>query len=224
MTPGIGGRYRFFRPPEVLASPFGTRYVGDMDRLFDTYAELVPVLVDFFRDVHPKDAGDSDFVYRQAIRAKAFDALRGILPAASLSNLGIYGTGQAYEALLLRMRAHPLPEARSYADADADRAAQGHPELPQAGRPRRPGRGVVDLPGLHPDGDGGRGRASCSRRGTSPTTRPRCALLEWDPDAEVRMVTAMLYPYLHLPEEQIERRVRAMSAEERLAGRRRLRR
>ena len=64
----------------------------------------------------PQQAGDSDFVYRQAMRAKALDALRGLLPAASLSNIGIYGTGQAYEQLLLRMRAHPLPEARRYAD------------------------------------------------------------------------------------------------------------
>ena len=55
-------------------------------------------------------------MYRQAIRAKAFDAVRGVLPAASLSNVGIYGTGQGYEALLLRMRSHPLPEARAYAD------------------------------------------------------------------------------------------------------------
>ena len=55
-------------------------------------------------------------MYRQAIRAKAFDAVRGVLPAASLSNVGIYGTGQGYEALLLRMRSHPLPESRAYAD------------------------------------------------------------------------------------------------------------
>src|SRR5881275_949007 len=112
----IGGRYRFYRDPAVLGSPLGTRYVGDMDRLFDTYAELVPMLADFFRDRFPKDPEDTDFVYRQAIRAKAFDSLRGILPAASLSNVGIYGTGQGYEQLLLRMRAHPLPEARAYAD------------------------------------------------------------------------------------------------------------
>src|SRR5205807_8431994 len=48
-------------------------------------------------------------------RAEAFAALRGMRPAASLSTVGIYGTGQAYEHLLLRMRAHPLPEARAYA-------------------------------------------------------------------------------------------------------------
>src|SRR5205814_2980961 len=112
----IGGRYRFYRDPAVLGSPLGTRYVGDMDRLFDTYAELVPMLADFFRDRFPKDPADTDFVYRQAVRAKAFDALRGILPAASLSDVGIYGPGQGYQQLLLRMRAPPLPEARAYAD------------------------------------------------------------------------------------------------------------
>src|SRR6059058_6371982 len=69
----IGGRYRFYCDPAVLGSPLGTRYVGDMDRLFDTYAELVPLLADFFRDRFPKDPSDTDFVYRQAIRAKAFD-------------------------------------------------------------------------------------------------------------------------------------------------------
>src|SRR4029453_7934093 len=42
--------------------------------------------------------------------------LRGMLPAATTSNVGIYGTGQAYEQLLLRMRAHPLREVRDYAD------------------------------------------------------------------------------------------------------------
>src|SRR5690349_24302548 len=38
----IGGRFRYYRDPDVLQSNLGTRYVGDMDRLFDTYAELVP--------------------------------------------------------------------------------------------------------------------------------------------------------------------------------------
>ena len=55
-------------------------------------------------------------MFRQATRAKALDAVRGILPAASLSNVGIYGSGQAFEALLLRLRAHPLPEARDYGE------------------------------------------------------------------------------------------------------------
>src|SRR6516165_5700635 len=36
----IGGRYRYYRDPDLLASPLGTRYIGDLDRLFDIYADL----------------------------------------------------------------------------------------------------------------------------------------------------------------------------------------
>ena len=49
------------------------------------------------------------------IRAKALDTLRGLLPAATTSNVGLFGTGQAFEALLLRMFAHPLEEVRGHA-------------------------------------------------------------------------------------------------------------
>jgi thymidylate synthase ThyX len=110
------GHYRFYRDHDVLESRFGARYVGEMDRMFDTYAELLPLLTDFVAKKFPKTPEDTDFVYRQAIRAKALDAVRGLLPASALSNLGIYASGQAYEALLLRMRAHPLPEVHEYAN------------------------------------------------------------------------------------------------------------
>ena len=53
---------------------------------------------------------------QRAAAAEALDAVRGALPAAALSNVGIYGSGQAFEGLLLRMRSSSLPEARLYAD------------------------------------------------------------------------------------------------------------
>jgi thymidylate synthase ThyX len=114
------GLYRFYRDHELLESRFGARYIGEMDRMFDTYRELLPVLTDWLSQKYPKTPADTDFVYRQAIRAKALDGLRGLLPASALSNLGIYASGQAYEALLLRMRAHPLPEVRDYAQMMLD--------------------------------------------------------------------------------------------------------
>ena len=100
----LGGRYRFYRDPAVLNSAFGTRYVGDMDRMFDAYSLLINKVTEFIRTSVPRGPTDSDFIYRQATRAKALDAVRGVLPAASLSNVGIYGTGQAFEMLLLRDR------------------------------------------------------------------------------------------------------------------------
>lgn len=114
------GLYRYYRDHDVLESRLGARYVGEMDRMFDTYAQLLPQLTGFLTDKYPKTPEDTDFVYRQAIRAKALDAVRGLLPASSLSNLGIYASGQAYESLLLRMRAHPLPEVRQYSQLMID--------------------------------------------------------------------------------------------------------
>ena len=86
-----------------------------MDRLFDSYAELVPAMADFYREQFPKDGVDLDWC---TDRPSGQGVRRGPRrpTAASLSNVGIYGTGQGYEALLLRMRSHPLPESRAYAD------------------------------------------------------------------------------------------------------------
>src|SRR5947209_8280372 len=40
----LGGRYRYFRDPEVCESRFGTRYVAAMDGLFDVYRDLLPAM------------------------------------------------------------------------------------------------------------------------------------------------------------------------------------
>ena len=211
----LGGRYRYFRDPDVLASPIGARYISDMDRLFEVYTDLVRDMNDHFRRALPKSAGDSDFVYRQAIAAKAFDAVRGVLPAASLSNVGIYGTGQAYESLLVRMRAHSLPEARTYAEMMLVELRKVIPsflkrvDLPDRGE--EVGRYATDV----------RERLEDLAEEYFPPEEavagsPVVDLTEWDPDAEVKLVAAALYPVTNRSDREVEARVRAMSIEERL--------
>ncbi|MFZ6002565.1 MAG: FAD-dependent thymidylate synthase [Actinomycetota bacterium] len=212
----LGGRYRYYRDPAVLGSGLGLRYIGDMDRLFDSYAELVPIMSDFYREQFPKDPADSDFVYRQAIRAKAFDAVRGVLPAASISNVGIYGTGQGYEALLLRMRSHPLPEARAYADLMLTELRKVIPSFLK--RVDLDDRGVAWSTYLATTRAAVEELAegiSGSPEGAPET--PAVTLLDWDPDGEVKLVSAILYPHTHVSEAVLDQRVRAMTTEERLA-------
>jgi thymidylate synthase ThyX len=209
------GRFRYYRDPAILASLLGARYVGDMDRMFDTYGALLPVLQAWFADHFPKERGDSDFVYRQAIRAKALDAVRGLLPAASLSNVGIYGTGQAYEALLLRLRAHPLPEARAYADLMLRELRKVIPSfLRRVDMPERGGAWSAYLAATRSSMEELAGALFST---TPPEPRPEVALVDWDPDGEDKVLAAMLYPYTALPEDQVLSRVRAMGAEERSA-------
>jgi thymidylate synthase ThyX len=176
-----GGRFRYYRDPEMLRSSLGTRYVGDMDRMFDTYAGLLPVLGDHFRARYPKTGADSDFVYRQAIRAKAFDSLRGILPAAALSNVGIYGTGQGYEQLLMRMRAHPLPEARAYADLMLTELRKVIPSfLKRVDRPDR-GGAWSDYLGSTRDAMGSVAERLFPPGSIEPDPSPTVRLVDFDP-------------------------------------------
>src|ERR1700692_1732455 len=81
----LQGRYRYLRPSQICSSPTGTRYVADLDALFDTYSAALPAMMGWARDRYPKEPADSDFVYKQTIKAKACDTLRGLLPAATLS-------------------------------------------------------------------------------------------------------------------------------------------
>jgi thymidylate synthase ThyX len=213
----LGGRYRYYRDPEVLASPLGTRYVGDMDRLFDTYAELVPVVQEWCRQRYPKTPGDSDFVHRQSTRAKALDAVRGVLPAAALSNVGVYGTGQGYEALLLRMRASPLGEARAYAELMLPELRKVIPSF--LSRVDRPDRGGAWSEYLRSTRES---TAEVAAKLFSGSTfdhepSPEVTLVDFDPDGEAKVLAAMLYPHVELPEERILERVREMGADERSA-------
>src|SRR5438128_2807094 len=101
---------------------------------------------DHFRAKYPKALDDSDAVYRSVIRAKALDTLRGLLPAATTSNVGLFGTGQAYEALLLRMFAHPLQEVRAHAGMMLAELRQIIPAfLTRVDQPNRGGRWIEYL-------------------------------------------------------------------------------
>ncbi len=211
----LGGRYRYHRDPEILSSMLGTRYVSDMDRLFDTYAEMLPRVIEFLRANVAKAPDDSDLAYHQAIRARALDAVRGILPAASLSNVGIYGTGQGYEHLLLRMRSHPLPEARSYADLILTELRKVIPSFLK--RVDLDDRGVVASRYLATNREAMQVLTDdILPVGLEAEPVPTVDLVEFDPDAEVKLVTSILYSYSDQSERAIQAAVDQMSTADRV--------
>jgi thymidylate synthase ThyX len=108
MGEGLG--YRYWRCAEL-----GSEYETSMDCLFDAYSSALPKVMGWAEERFPRAPDQPEAAHRGSIKAKALDLLRGLLPAASLSHVGIFATGQTYEQLLLRLFASPLPEARDYA-------------------------------------------------------------------------------------------------------------
>jgi hypothetical protein len=176
---------------------------------------MIAKVTDHVRATFARDPDISDFVFRQATAAKALDAVRGLLPAASLSNLGIYGTGQGFEALLLRMRAHPLPEARHYADLMLHELRKVIPSfLRRVDLPDRGGRWGDYLASTRADTAA---LVDVLFGGVTPADASPVTLVDFDPDAEDKLLAAICYPYSNLPDEQLLSKVRGLGAAERLA-------
>jgi thymidylate synthase ThyX len=108
-APVEGYGYRYHRDVR-----FGPAYEAALDDLFGTYSHLLEGVSAWVDERFPAAEGESPAAHRRAVRAKALDLVRGILPAASLSHVGIYASGQTYEQLVLHLLAHPLTEARAY--------------------------------------------------------------------------------------------------------------
>jgi thymidylate synthase ThyX len=210
-----GGRWRYVVPPEVEASALRQRYVETLDRAFGIYQRSLPAAVRHFLTQMGGDAESASGPEKAAARAQALDALRGLLPAATQSNVGIFGSGQAYELMLLRLRAHPLAEVRACAAAMRGELEQVIPAF--LSRVDRPERGGVWSDYL------GATRAATERVAAElladavPEPRDEVTLTEFDPEGEVKVVAAALYAVSELPDDQLLLRARAMTVEQRAA-------
>jgi thymidylate synthase ThyX len=130
---GTGG-YRYYSDEEL-----GPAYRQAMDELFGIYSRSLETVQEWAADRWPRDGDQPEGAWRSSIRAKALDLLRGLLPASTLSHVGIFASGQAYEQLLLRLAASPLPEARAYGELLLEELQQVVPSF--VARVDRPDRG-----------------------------------------------------------------------------------
>src|SRR5882762_9785443 len=185
--PGPDGRHLYHRGPE-LAHP---DYEPAADALFAAYSSLVEPVTEAIRERFPLEAGETDRAWKAATRAKALDLLRGLLPAGTLTNLGLFGNGRAFEYLITKMAAHELPECQRLATdlhrelgavipSFVKRAVDDRYGRPSAERMARIRTGVAHL---------------ARHNQAEPQSGPSVKLIEHDPDAERKVVAAALFPH-----------------------------
>ena len=211
-TDKLHGQWRYHVPDEVTGA-LHDRYVQTMDEVFALYAKWIPAMQDHFSRRYPKNPADSDGVHRAAIRAKALDTLRGMLPAATQSNVGLYGTGQAFEGLLLRMRAHPLEEARECADLMLEELRKVIPAF--LTRVDVSDRGGTWSEYIANARNSTASVADALLEQMLGTPAEEVTLTDFDPDGEVKIVGAALYAVSDLPDGQLQAIARRMSPDER---------
>ena len=132
------GKYRFYRDPEIIKSRFADMYEDTCNFSFNVYSKNIEPMINYVREKYPiekynfKDSTDgkeksffklkneadiksANMIYRGSTKAKALDILRGLLPASTLTNVGITGNGRAFEYLLTVLGASELREERDLA-------------------------------------------------------------------------------------------------------------
>ena len=132
------GKYRFYRDPVLSDSRFADRYLDSCNLSFDVYSKNIDPMINYVREKYTiekysfKDSKDgkeksfsklrqesdiksANMIYRGSTKAKALDILRGLLPASTLTNVGITGNGRAFEYLLTILASSDLDEERELA-------------------------------------------------------------------------------------------------------------
>jgi len=199
-----GYGYRYHRDPR-----FGPAYERAMDDLFETYARLLEGVTAWATERYPAGADESPAAHGRAVRAKALDLVRGLLPASSLSHVGIYASGQTYEQLVLHLLAHPLAEARAYGAMMLEELEKVIPSF--VARVPLEDRGGRWIEYLRARGEAG--AAAAARLGLDDgregEAAPSVRLLRAH-GTEQELVAALLYEAAAVPEDEALRAVEAL--------------
>jgi thymidylate synthase ThyX len=224
------GDYLFYREPKIMASRHRDAFVSAMNLLFETYSRQMEPMLDHVAKSLPIEqlevrdpvtgkglsyaeaAQDerlkrwAETAYRATARAHACDVLRSYLPAATLTNVGMFGAGQAFEYLISKFYSHDLSEAQALGAAIHGELNQLIPSFV-----KRAQRNDY-LAGTSAAAKALAARVTALK--PAPTREP-VTLIEHDAQAEEKVIAAILYSHARQPLEQLRKVTAALGADER---------
>lgn len=209
----INGFYRYYREPSIMSSKYADAYEKTLDHLFDTYTTLIEPLLTWLKSCTPKEANTSERAYHNATRAKALDLLRGLLPMATLTNVGLFGNGRAFEYLLVKLAASPHHEVNSLGTLMQQELDQIIPSFVKRAKSER---GAKYSHYLSNNLAQTQQLTQKHLENIQPVSTSSVRLVEYDSDAETKVVAAILYPHTDLTFKQVLEYVTHLSTSERV--------
>lgn len=211
----INGRYLYYTDPTIHDLGLKEEYERAMNGLFETYTSLIPRLTEWLKEKFPKEKPG-------VVEKKAFDTLRGLLPASTLSQVAFFGNGQAFEYLISRSAQHGLGEIRWAGEKAYQELFQITPSFLRRIKDEEKKELVEEYQKFLAEKNK---RMSPFVKNLLPaqnkpisTSIPNAEvqLVEYDPDGEIKIITGMLYsaPENHLSWDTIYRKVKVLTEEE----------
>lgn len=197
----IFDRDKFYKPKSVMNSDFAGIYRKTCESLFDLYLEIMPKMIEYFRKKHPKPKEMNDKLYESITKARSCDVARYVLPASTLTNLGITINSRTLEHMIRKLLSHPLKEMNDIGNIIKKEVLKVIPTLvkyadinPYTYETNASMESLSEGLGMK---DGGESK---------PVT-----LVGYDKDAENKLVSSIIYRYSHDPYEKVYEKVSRMS-------------
>ena len=193
-------------PQELEGHPLRQLFVDTCDALFDAYHRLVEGLRHHLPTVRPRLSDqERDSAYNLRIRREATDTARFLLPAATLTNVGVTMNARSMEHAIRKLLSSDLAEERTLGETLKAEGRRITPTLIRYADRNdylvlsREVQQEESLPYAEPSGD----------------SLVEATLVHSDPDSEAKVVAALLYRFAHQPYADIWSRVQQMSPQER---------
>lgn len=203
------GRFHF--PAEVLGHPLESEACALAADLFAAYGEWHAPLKAALEARRGRPEGLGARAWESTLHAAACDAVRYLLPAGTLTSLGLSVNARSAAHLVRKLRAHPLLEMRELGDA-VER--EGREVTPALLKHAQPGDWQRAWPGRVAAALAAAGADEPLLEGAPPLAR----LLDHDADAEERICADWIFAAGACSLPEARRRVEALGA----AGRARL--
>ncbi len=196
----VNGKYRFYFDKKIEASKFNSLYEKTMNVLFDTYSELLDPMMEYFRTKFKKPEDASEKAYEASIRAKACDTLRGLLPLSTLTNMGLFANGRAYEYMLTKMFAGTLTETNSLAQniyTELDKVIHNFIERIKTEKGENYVKYLIETHNLIESLSKKVDKKTISKVDSNP--KPQVVLVDFDKNAEEKLCASILFSVSNKP-------------------------
>ena len=188
----VGGEYLFYQEPILMASAYRELFLATCTDLFETYGRLIPPLTAHIEASFPHDPAISKGAYTAALRAKVLDCLRGLLPAAALTNLGVFGNGRFFEQLVQKMNSHKLAELQALGERAEEELGKVIPSfIRRAHRSHRHYQGYVQYSEALQQAL----RTAAKKAPPLPCRDSGVRLVHFDADGPARVASALLFAH-----------------------------
>lgn len=200
-------REKYYKPQKLMSSKFGKLYEDTANFLFDTYVELTPKFIEYFKKKIPIASGINPKVYETICKAKACDVVRYLLPTATLTNLGMTVNARVLEYAISKFLSYPFDEIKEIGQEIKQMSLKVTPTLIKYANyneylAKTPvildklSKRLVDFKEINKTKD--------------------VALVDWDRDAENKLVASLLYRFSKCPYRQIMEKVKTMSKKKKI--------